>query len=72
MHVTGSRKRPSRSATADEGAVVVSVGDITSEQELVDRLREQLPMDLDEDELALIVAAIMEEVRLVPKHAALH
>jgi hypothetical protein len=72
IHVTGSRKRPRHSLPADEQAVVVNVGDIASEQELVDRLREQLPMDLDEDEFALIVAAIMEEVPLVPKHAALH
>jgi hypothetical protein len=72
IHVTGSRKRPRRSLPADEQAVVVHVGDIASEQELVDRLREQLPMDLDEDQFALIVAAIMEEVPLVPKHAALH
>jgi hypothetical protein len=70
--VTASRRRPSRSLPADEDTVVVSVGDITSEQELVNRLREQLPLDLDEDEFALIVAAIMEEVPLLPNNAALH
>lgn len=70
--MTASRRRPSRSLPADEDTVVVSVGDITSEQELVNRLREQLPLDLDEDEFALIVAAIMEEVPLLPNNAALH
>lgn len=66
-----SRTLDSRALEAGVDAVL-DVRDIHTEQELIDRLRELLPMEWSEDEFARVVQAIREEVPLLIQQTVLH
>jgi hypothetical protein len=66
-----SRTLDSRALEADVDAVL-DVRDIHTEQELIDRLRELLPIEWSEDEFARVVQAIREEVPLLIQQTVLH